>query len=598
MRRITVRVPASTANLGPGFDALGLALGMHLIVTCIHHDASSRLPALTLSHSGHRPESLDPADHLITRTLLLVLRAYDKELPRPLELVVGNPIPLARGLGSSGAAVVAGVLLANAIGELNLPRERLLNLCLQIEGHADNVAASLLGGLQCCYTATDDAGVIRVRTVSITPTPRLRVIALVPNYTLSTNEARKALPGVYKREDVVWNIQRTAVLVAALTQPDPDPRAVWGCTTGDRVHQPYRQHLVPGLEELRKRLRPPQHPGLLGVFLSGAGPTIGLFYAMPDHGDEEEAKIKIKKLIDTAIEIMQDEAGVDSVEAMILEVDRHGAQCEVVDSSTENIKEVSEDVISERDSRELKALRGELQAVAAEDKIKSEGSMALLQVDEEMVGVDENRESDIDEKERKVVDERENATSPRQPSPAVLDITTETSVTESTREEIQQTENEEDEKEDKKTEPLEEEEENGEQVGLEEEDGVDLSVSLTKTIPNATEPIDLDEKNKQEKQEKQEEEKQEKQEEEEEEEEEEEKELDEREWIDETNNDVIHPETALPDASAVLQVADELSLHAEPDDGDTTVLREKREEDNLIDQLSELASTITLSPNE
>lgn len=257
----TVRVPASSANLGPGFDALGLALSVYL--TCRFRPSSH----LSIRVSGRDAAEI-PCDenNLIWQTALQVARDVNGTLP-PVELTICNDIPLGKGLGSSAAALTAGVVIADHLLGLGWKPARILDEAARIEGHPDNVGACVLGSI--VASAIDSGGVARV--VRLEMSDRYDVAVVVPDFVLPTSRARSVLPDFYSREDVVFNVQRSALLIAAL---------VTGTTTAfptaleDRMHQPFRSVLVPGLEEMVKL----RAPGLLGCALSGAGPSIVVFY--------------------------------------------------------------------------------------------------------------------------------------------------------------------------------------------------------------------------------------------------------------------------------------------------------------------------------
>ena len=256
-----LRVPASSANLGPGFDALGLALGLYL--ECRFRPATQ----LTIHVSGRDAASIPTDDsNLIWQTALDVARDTGRELP-PVDLWIDNDIPLGKGLGSSAAALTAGVVIADRLLGLRWKPHSILDEAARIEGHPDNVAACVLGSI--VASAIDSGGVARAVRVELSP--RYGVAVVVPDFVLPTVKARAVLPNQYSREDTIFNVQRSALLIAALTS---------GVTTAfpaaleDRLHQPYRMALVPGLEEIL-RLRA---PGLLGCALSGAGPSVLVFY--------------------------------------------------------------------------------------------------------------------------------------------------------------------------------------------------------------------------------------------------------------------------------------------------------------------------------
>jgi homoserine kinase len=257
----TVRVPASSANLGPGFDALGLALNLHLV--CRFH----RAERLVIRAAGRDAEQI-PLDesNLIWQTALTVANDVAEMLP-PVALDIDNGIPLGKGLGSSAAALTAGVILADELLGLGWKPMRILDEAARIEGHPDNVAACVLGSI--VTSAIDSGGVARV--VRLELSDRYDAAVVVPDFELPTSRARAVLPDSYSRQDAIFNLQRAALLIAALTT---GTTSAFPTALEDRMHQPYRYALVPGLEEA-VRLRA---PGLLGCALSGAGPSILVFY--------------------------------------------------------------------------------------------------------------------------------------------------------------------------------------------------------------------------------------------------------------------------------------------------------------------------------
>jgi homoserine kinase len=256
-----LRVPASSANLGPGFDALGLALSVYL--RCRFRSAEQ----LKIVVRGRDADLISRGeDNFIWQTALGVAREVGAALP-PVELIVDNDIPLGKGLGSSAAALVAGVVIANVLLGLGWKPLRVLGEAARIEGHPDNVAASVLGSM--VATAMDSAGL--ARAVRIELHPKYCVGVVVPDFALPTKQARAVLPTGYSKQDVIFNVQRAAMLVAALAT---GTTAAFPAALEDRLHQPYRAALVPGLDEILKL----RAPGLLGCALSGAGPSVLVFY--------------------------------------------------------------------------------------------------------------------------------------------------------------------------------------------------------------------------------------------------------------------------------------------------------------------------------
>jgi homoserine kinase len=256
---IRVRVPATSANLGPGFDALGLALARHDEVT-----ARVTSAGVSVTVTGEGAGEL-PSDerHLVVRSMLA---AFDElgERPVGLELRCLNRIPQARGLGSSSAAIVTGVLAARALvrdGTARMPDDAALRLAARLEGHPDNVAPCLLGGFTVAWTEEGGA-----RAVRDDPAPGVRPIVFVPSGGSLTEAVRAALPPAVPHGDAAFNAGRSALLVHALTRA---PELLFPATE-DRLHQPYRAGTAPASAALVARLR----AGGVAAMISGAGPTV------------------------------------------------------------------------------------------------------------------------------------------------------------------------------------------------------------------------------------------------------------------------------------------------------------------------------------
>jgi homoserine kinase len=247
--------------LGPGFDSLGIALQVYL--TC----RFARAEKFSITCSG-RDAVLISCDetNLIWDTALTVAARARRSLP-PAELEIVNEIPLGKGLGSSAAAITAGVVIAATLLKLDWSQPRILDEAARLEGHPDNVAACVLGSV--VFSAVEPGGI--TRAIRLDLPANFRVAVVVPNFALPTREARAVLPDSYSRADATFNIQRVALLTAALATGDA---SVFPTALDDRLHQPFRAQLVPGLAEIL-RLRA---PGLLGCTLSGAGPGVLVFY--------------------------------------------------------------------------------------------------------------------------------------------------------------------------------------------------------------------------------------------------------------------------------------------------------------------------------
>ena len=258
-----VCLPASTSNLGPGFDCFGLALKLYLTVRC--SVATNSKEACRVRTTGATENRALPrnASNLIYRAMAFAARREEVELP-PVDMIVHNGIPLASGLGSSAAATVAGIKLCGLLTARELSDQTIQTYATEFEGHPDNVTATLRGGFVASCVQNDGT----VITTKFAWPPHIRAVVVSPRSQLPTHVARAALPRSISRADAVHNLQRSAVFVGAIAQQRYD--LLWEAMR-DRLHQPKRESLVPGLAEA---LALDRMPGLLGVALSGAGPSI------------------------------------------------------------------------------------------------------------------------------------------------------------------------------------------------------------------------------------------------------------------------------------------------------------------------------------
>ena len=265
--RVHVRVPATSANLGPGFDALGLALTLYNEVTASEADTVS--VAIEGEGAGRLSSG---AENVVARAVRQAYEAAGRPF-KGVALRCVNRVPTARGLGSSAAAWVGGLVAGNALLGQPLTREALLSLAARAEGHPDNVTAALMGGL----TVSCALGDGRIAAVSLPVPGTVRWVVLVPEITSATAEARAVLPPTYSRADAVFNVQRVALLLAALQAGRAD---LLGHALDDRIHQPYRLRLFPWMPAVVDAARA---VGALGCVLSGAGPS--LLAAVRDDAD-------------------------------------------------------------------------------------------------------------------------------------------------------------------------------------------------------------------------------------------------------------------------------------------------------------------------
>ena len=255
----TVRAPGSTANFGSAFDAVGMALDLWLEIRV---ESATENGIVMLGEGADSIEN-DADDNVVFQAARLGATAVNADLP-PLHISATNGIPLARGLGSSAAAVAAGLLIAGIVTGRERELPDVLADATHLEGHPDNVAPSLMGGVCLAVIAEDELPVAR----QLEFPNELDCIAFVPDEELSTAQARAALPRKVPLRDATFNLARTALLVQTFTSRRWDDL---GLATEDRLHQPYRSELVPGLAPLTRAAK---DAGAYTAFLSGAGPTI------------------------------------------------------------------------------------------------------------------------------------------------------------------------------------------------------------------------------------------------------------------------------------------------------------------------------------
>ncbi len=255
--KVRVKVPASTANLGPGFDTLGLALNLYAYIEMDKAETTS------IHLYGEEMEGIPQnKSNLIYKVAQKVFDRVGVDIPE-LEIAMYSDIPLTRGLGSSASAIIGALTAANALIGSPLSNDELFQIATEMEQHPDNVGASLFGGLIVAFW--DD---VRAEYIRITPDPKLEVLVAIPQFQLSTEKARHVLPEQIQMKDAVFNVSHASLLVAALCTGDS---AMIAKAMKDRLHQPYRASLIPGMEEI---LDEGVHHGALGIALSGAGPTL------------------------------------------------------------------------------------------------------------------------------------------------------------------------------------------------------------------------------------------------------------------------------------------------------------------------------------
>lgn len=276
VKKVRVKVPASTANLGPGFDSLGMALNLYAWIDMAISDET------TIHLIGDQMNGI-PTDksNLIYKVAQMVFEQAGVSLPE-LDITMYSDIPLTRGLGSSASAIVGALAGANALIGNKLTQYELFQIATRLEKHPDNVGASLFGGIVVAFWDGEKAESIRIE-----PDANLEVLVAIPAFQLATEKARSVMPKQVAMKDAVFNLSHSSLLVAALATSN---LGMIRHAMKDALHQPYRAELIPGMKTL---LEQAENHGALGVALSGAGPTmLALVDARSGQKEELEAFLK------------------------------------------------------------------------------------------------------------------------------------------------------------------------------------------------------------------------------------------------------------------------------------------------------------------
>jgi len=300
---IKIRVPATTANLGSGFDCLGLALKLYLNLEIEETENS-----LVIEYQGEGAEKFSlkkKEETLIWKSINLVLKKTHKDIHKKgLKIKVLNKIPITRGLGSSASAIIGGIVGAARLYGIDLTNQEMLGLALSLEGHMDNIVPALIGGLTLAYKT----GQGEIKWARIKTPLDLRIVLAVPEFTLNTKEMRKVLPQKVTLSQAIFNLSRSALLVNALQNSDWE---VLVEAMEDKLHQPYRTPFIPGIEDIFSQIK---KTGLAGVALSGSGPSI---VSLTKKGREETISTIMK---DTFLK-----AGINC-RILVLEADLEGTK--------------------------------------------------------------------------------------------------------------------------------------------------------------------------------------------------------------------------------------------------------------------------------
>lgn len=275
MKELKLRLPATSANLGPAFDAAAVALDLYLDMR------GSRAEQFSVTADGHDSDiSARLENHLILTTYTQVLQSENKPVV-PLALKISNEFPIGKGCGSSAAARLAGIALAVHFGRLRWDSNRIIGEASRREHHPDNAAACWMGGVAVARTLSDG----QAQVANFMPKGRWPLLLAVPEDALPTESAREVLPQQYSRADVVTNIQNSMLLLSALCQGD---QTMLAPALDDKLHQPWRARLCPLLPALQGF---PRDEGVLGAVLSGAGPSVLMFLDARISPEKTQARV-------------------------------------------------------------------------------------------------------------------------------------------------------------------------------------------------------------------------------------------------------------------------------------------------------------------
>lgn len=296
---VRVRVPATSANLGPGFDSLGIALELY-------NEYEFSFEEEGLSFEGIE-EEFKNEDNIIFMAMKKVFDEYNFKFKGLKIKIIKQDIPISRGLGSSSSCIVAGLMGAFALMNIELEKEEVFKLAVDIEGHPDNVCPAIFGGLVSTVMANGEALYNQIEIKD-----GIKFIALIPNFKLSTEKARAILPSEISFKDSVYNIGRAALLISCFINGN---YKLLREATNDKLHQQYRSRLIENFDEVYEKAL---DMGAYGCFLSGAGPTIIAIINKDDFSFVDNIKKFIK---DEKLNWNMKELGIDKVGAKILKGD-------------------------------------------------------------------------------------------------------------------------------------------------------------------------------------------------------------------------------------------------------------------------------------
>ncbi len=313
--KVSVTIPATTANIGPGFDCFGMALAIYNKVTIeelVYPDEGlqiNMIPGEDNDNEENTSLMTIPTDKTnIVYKAIELLYNYIGQTPPNLKINIHTSIPIAKGLGSSASVIVGGVLAANKLLGNPADEAALLSIANEIEGHPDNITPAMLGGF-IMSSAEEDGSIFYKR---LDWPDDWKIAACIPDYELSTQISRSVLPESYSLQEATFNLKRTAMFIEGLHSKNEEMMKL---ALNDKLHQPYRSKLIPGFEEIKAELK--ENPNVLGTVISGAGPSVLIIYK--DSSFEE-----IKKRVESIWTDLSIKATVQTID-----IDTQGAQIKV-----------------------------------------------------------------------------------------------------------------------------------------------------------------------------------------------------------------------------------------------------------------------------
>ncbi len=259
MGTVKVRVPGSSANMGPGFDSLGLALSIYNYIEATETEAGLEIEILDAETKEFLPTD---EKNLVYKSMKYLFDKVGYQ-PKGLKLVLKSEVPVTRGLGSSSACIVGGLMCANELARAKLSKRQIVEMATAIEGHSDNVCAACVGGFTVSVYNKEE-----IFYYSHKIQGDLKFLVLIPDYAVTTQKARNTLPGYYPRREVAFNISHASLMVASMVSGNYENLL---CAIDDKVHEPYRKVFIDGYQKIYNKLK---SYGALGTYISGSGPTL------------------------------------------------------------------------------------------------------------------------------------------------------------------------------------------------------------------------------------------------------------------------------------------------------------------------------------